>query len=80
MHKLSLAFARYSLNYLTFYIWRVTMAKSKETFEKVAKFFTEKGQKEWAKAKNGDGGHHFANARKAFDTAEKATDSAKKAK
>lgn len=56
------------------------MAKSKETFEKVAKFFTEKGQKEWAKAKNGEGGHHFSTAKKAFDTAERAIDSSKKAK
>lgn len=56
------------------------MAKSKETFEKVADFFTQKGQKEWAKAKNGEGGHHFSNAKSAFDTAAKAKDSAKKAK
>jgi hypothetical protein len=56
------------------------MAKSKETFEKVAKFFTEKGQKEWAKAQSGEGGHHFSNAKKAFDTAEKARESSKKAK
>lgn len=56
------------------------MAKSKETFEKVAQFFTEKGQKEWAKAKNGEGGHHFSNAKKAFDTAKAATESSKKAK
>lgn len=56
------------------------MVKSKQTFEKVAKFFNEKGQKEWAKAKNGEGGHHFSNAKKAFDTAGKAMDSSKKAK
>lgn len=56
------------------------MTKSKETYEKVAKFYNEKGQKEWAKAKNGEGGHHFASARKAFDTAGRALESAKKAK
>lgn len=46
--------------------------KSKETYGKVADTFKKKGDKEWAKAKAGEGGQHYENARKAYDTAEKA--------
>ena len=46
--------------------------KSKETYEKVAETFKKKGDKEWAKAKNGEGGHHYENAKKAYETAKKA--------
>jgi len=48
------------------------MTKSKETYNKVAETFKKKGDREWAKAKNGQGDHHYANARKAYATAEKA--------
>lgn len=46
--------------------------KSKETYEKVAEFFKNRAQKEWAKAKNGEGGYHYNNARENYKTAEKA--------
>jgi len=58
------------------------MAKSKETFLKVAKTFKTKGDKLWAKAKdaesNGDNvGTLFQQARDAYSTAEKAEESAR---
>lgn len=56
------------------------MAKSRETYEKVADTFEKKGDKEWAKAKAGEGGHHFENARRNYATAEKAREAAKKSK
>ena len=46
--------------------------KSKETYEKVADTFKKKGDKEWAKAKSGEGGHHYDNARRNYETAKKA--------
>lgn len=42
-----------------------------ETFEK-------KGKKEWARAKNDEGGHHYENAKNAFDRAKKCRDAAEK--
>jgi len=48
------------------------MGKSKETYQKVAETFKNKGDKEWAKAKNNEGDHHYAAAKKAYDTSEKA--------
>ena len=53
------------------------MTKSKETFEKVADFFQKRGDKEWAKAKNGEGGYHYNNAKQNYDSAQKAKDAAK---
>lgn len=52
--------------------------KSKETFEKVAETFEKKGAKDWAKAKNGEGGFYYESARRNFSTADKARESAKK--
>ncbi|WP_019673268.1 hypothetical protein [Psychrobacter lutiphocae] len=48
------------------------MAASKETYEKVIEHNMQKGDKEWAKAKNGEGGKHYHNAKKSYNTAEKA--------
>ena len=48
------------------------MAKTKETYKKVSETFKKKGDKEWAKAKNDQGGQHYANARSAYKTAAKA--------
>lgn len=48
------------------------MVKSKETYKKVADTFQEKGDKAWAKAKNGEGDHLYSTARSAYNTAEKA--------
>ena len=46
--------------------------KTKETYEKVAETFKKKADKEWAKAKSGEGGHHYDTAKKYYDTVEKA--------
>lgn len=40
-------------------------------FESTAKTFGEKGKREWAYAKNGQGGEHFEKARDAFERAER---------
>lgn len=51
------------------------MAQSKDTqikrFESTAQTYKKKGQREWAKAKNGQGGEHYAKARDAFDRAKR---------
>ena len=46
------------------------MAKTAETYDNVAETFTRKGDTEWAKAKNGEGGYHYGYARKDYATAE----------
>ncbi len=38
-------------------------------YESAAKTFEEKGGKEWAKAKSGEGGYHYEMAKKAYKTA-----------
>ncbi|WP_185150177.1 hypothetical protein [Fundicoccus ignavus] len=48
------------------------MAKSKETYENVAKTFKNKADREWAKAKNDEGGHHYNNAKSYYETVKKA--------
>lgn len=48
------------------------MAKSKETYENVAKTFKKKADREWAKAKNDEGGHHYNNAKSYYETVKKA--------
>lgn len=48
------------------------MAKSEETYAKVAATFKKKADKAWAMAKAGDGGHHYGNAKRGYETAEKA--------
>ncbi|MCI9169098.1 MAG: SprT family zinc-dependent metalloprotease [Dorea sp.] len=40
-------------------------------YEKTAEHFEQKGKREWAYAKNGWGGEHYAQARDAFDRAER---------
>lgn len=49
------------------------MAQNKETlikrFESTAETFEKKGKREWAYAKNGKGGEHYAKARDAFTRA-----------
>lgn len=49
------------------------MAAKKETlikrFESTANTYERKGKREWAYAKNGHGGEHYAAARDAFDRA-----------
>lgn len=51
------------------------MAQSKDTqikrFETTAQTYKKKGQREWAKAKNGQGGEHYGRARDAFDRAKR---------
>lgn len=51
--------------------------KTKNTYKKVAATFEKKGDKEWAKAKNDEGGYHYANARKNYETADRARKSAR---
>ena len=54
---------------------RNNMAANKETlikrFESTAQTYEEKGNCEWAYAKNGQGGEHYAKARDAYERAEK---------
>jgi len=50
--------------------------KSKETYQKVAETFKKKADKSWAKAKNDEGGHHYGNAKRNYETAKKAQDKA----
>lgn len=56
------------------------MAEKKETqikrFESTSAFYKEKGDREWAYAKNGLGGEHYGNARKAYDNAKRFQDKA----
>ncbi len=51
------------------------MAASKDTlikrFESTAETYEKKGKREWAYAKNGYGGEHFAKARDAFERAKR---------
>ncbi len=62
------------------------MAKPKSAFENAANTFEDKGKREWAKAKamekegNSDAGYAFNSAKKSFDTAKRARESAEKAK
>ena len=48
------------------------MAKTAETYAKVAETFTRKGNTEWAKAKSGEGDEHYGIAKGFYATAEKA--------
>lgn len=56
------------------------MAVSRETqikrFESTADTYEKKGKKEWAYAKNGQGGYHYAKAQDAFDRAQRNRDKA----
>lgn len=52
--------------------------KSKETFEKAAEFFKKRADREYAQGKNDEGGFHFNNAKKNYETVMKALNSAKK--
>jgi len=52
------------------------MAKTRETFLKVAETATKQGDKFWASAKNDGPPSDFQKARKAYATAEKARQSA----
>ena len=60
------------------------MTASKETlikrFESTADTYEKKGKREWAYAKNGQGGEHYAKARDAFDLAKRNRDKAQKLK
>lgn len=60
------------------------MAANKETlikrFEHTAETYENKGKREWAKAKNGQGGEHYAVARDAFDRAKRNREKADKLK
>ena len=51
------------------------MPAKKETlikrFDSTADTYDKKGRREWAKAKNGQGGEHYAIARDAFDRAKR---------
>ncbi|WP_156623333.1 hypothetical protein [Moraxella nonliquefaciens] len=52
------------------------MAKSPETYEKVASTFKKKGDRAWAESKSGKGDHNYGIARSFYDTANKALKSA----
>ncbi|MBP1560626.1 MAG: hypothetical protein J6C96_05200 [Oscillospiraceae bacterium] len=58
------------------------MAQSKETlikrFNSTADTYEEKGKREWAYAKNGLGGEHYAYARDAFERAKRNREKAEK--
>ena len=60
------------------------MTASKETlikrFESTADTYEKNGKREWAYAKNGQGGEHYAKARDAFDLAKRNRDKAQKLK
>ncbi len=57
------------------------MAKSKETYNKVADFYEQKGGKLWGQAKNNPGEEYkYTQARNAYNTAKLAREAAKKAK
>ena len=46
--------------------------KTPESMDKVADTFTQNADKEWAKAKNGEGGYHYEYARTYYATADMA--------
>ena len=57
------------------------MAKSKETYLRVAETYEKMGKKKWAEAKNNpDEGYKYQQARDNFDTARRARESANKMK
>lgn len=60
------------------------MPAKKETlikrYESTAETFEKKGKREWAYAKNGMGGEHYAKARDAFDRAKRNREKADKLK
>lgn len=60
------------------------MAEKKETqikrFESTSAFYKQKGDREWAYAKNDLGGEHYGKARKAYDSAKEFQDKADKLK
>ena len=62
----------------------VQMAQNKDTsikrYESTAKTYEEKGKRERAYAKNGQGGEHYQSARDAFDRAKRNQDAADKLK
>lgn len=47
-----------------------------DRFKSTEETFREKGNREWAKAKNDEGGEHYAYARNAFDRAKRNEDKA----
>lgn len=60
------------------------MTASKDTlikrFESTAETYEKKGKREWAYAKNGQGGEHYAKARDAFDRAKRNREKAQRLK
>ena len=52
--------------------------KTPEIMDKVADTFTQKANKEWAKAKNGEGGYHYEYAKTYYATADKARQTAER--
>ena len=57
------------------------MSVSKETlkkrYESTAETYEKKGKREWAYAKNGQGGYHYETAREAFNKANQMREKAK---
>lgn len=45
--------------------------RSQENYENAVKRWTHNGDKEWAKAKNGEGGEHYQKARQCYDNAKR---------
>lgn len=48
----------------------------KKRYETTAETYERKGKREWAKAKNGEGDHHYGIARDAFNRAQRNRDKA----
>lgn len=45
--------------------------RSKKNYEDAVERWTHKGDQEWAKAKNGEGGEHYKKARAYYDNAKR---------
>jgi hypothetical protein len=53
------------------------MAKSSETYRKVAATAKKKADRFWAQAKSGEGGHYYDMARTGYETVKRAEEKAK---
>lgn len=69
-----------SISQTYFFTRIILMAKSPETYEKVASTFKKKGDRAWAEAKSGKGDHNYGIAHSFYDTANKALKSAEQAR
>lgn len=51
--------------------------KTKSTYDKVADYWKRKADQDWAKAKNGEGGHNYGSAREKYERSKRARDAGK---